>query len=203
MKFNELEVGVEYAVIPSWEYSSREKKDPNRVSRHEIAKATVVNLTKYEYKVYRASSPTDPTFTQAPAGSRSVGYLVSAEFPQTGTTYWLARPQDIVAKYADLEGRWVKEEAEAKIREQQEELRRQKEREELERIREQRNRLESSTRETFNHILKDRAIKSFWDMDTRRYRINDEYKDILVVSIDVQTFNILLEKVLEASEVNA
>lgn len=202
MKFNELELGVEYAVVPSWEYSSREKKDPNQVSRESVAKATLYHLDKYEYEVYRATTPNDSNFKSAPSGTRSVGYLVSATL-NGQLIYWLARPQDIVAKYADLEGRWTKEEAERKIREQEEQLRRQKEEEERQRLREQRNRLESSTRETFTHILKDRAIKSLLDFDTRRVRVNDEYTEINVVSIDVQTFNILLEKVLEASEVNA
>lgn len=205
MKFNELELGVEYAVVPAWEYSSREKKDPNQVSRDSVAKAEVVNLTKYEYKVYRATSPTDSNFVQAPAGSRSIGYLVASQLAGNGTatTYWLARPQDIVAKYADLEGRWVKQEAEEKIREQQEQLRRQKELEERQRLHEQRQRLEANTRETLAHILKDRAIKSVVEFTTSRVRVNDEYKEVNVVSLDIQTFNILVEKVLEASEVNA
>lgn len=202
MKFNELELNVEYAVVPSWEYSSREKKDPNQVSRGSVAKATLHNLNKYEYEVYRATTPNDQNFKSAPSGTRSVGYLVSATI-NNQLIYWLARPQDIVAKYADLEVRWVKEEAERKILQEQEELRRQKELEERQRLQEQRNRLESSVRETFSHILKDRAIKSMLDFDTRRVRVNDDYKDINIITIDVQTFNILLEKVLEASEVNA
>ena len=54
MKYSELSAGHEYAVIPSWQYSSRDKKDPNQVRQEDVIKATLVSLTKYEYRVHRA-----------------------------------------------------------------------------------------------------------------------------------------------------
>jgi hypothetical protein len=111
MKSAELQVGVRYGVIPSWDYSSADKKDPTKVQRRNVANSALVSLEKYEYKVYRSDNPDDAQFTPAPKGSRSVGYLVrSSDWAGNGSTgdiYWLARAQDIVAEYATLETRWV------------------------------------------------------------------------------------------------
>lgn len=204
MKFQDLQIGVEYAVIPSWQYSSKDKKDPMRVRKTDVLKATLVNLTKYEYAVYRSQNPDDTNFVKAPQGSRSVGYLVSALDERSSNTpvYWLARPQDIVERWSVLEPRWS--EAERLEREQQEKQRLEQERREQERKQalEQRQRLEKATIESLVSILGVRANNHFIQFNTRSSRDNDgNYKEINIVQLDVDVAQILIEKVLEAKEV--
>ena len=199
MKFNELQLGVEYGVIPSWQYSSREKKDPHSVRKHDVEKVTLVNLTKYEYKVYRSNIQNDPEFVKAPQGSRAVGYLVCDNRPTP--TYWLARPQDIVERYSILEPRWL--EAEKKEREAQERQKREQEEREAQRklALEQRARLEKATLESLQSILGGRANSLNLRFDTRSSRnSNGDYKEINVVQLDLDLAQMLIEKVLEAKE---
>jgi hypothetical protein len=203
MKFNELQLGVEYAIIPSWQYSSRDKKDPNRVRRNDVVKATLTNLTKYDYAVYRSDNPNDTNFVKAPQGSRSVGYLVSALDDRNNTpVYWLARPQDIVERWSVLEPRWL--EQERLEREEQEKNRLEQERREQERktALEQRQRLERATIDSLVSILGTRANNTNIRFDTRSSRdTNGNYKEINIVQLDVEVAQILIEKVLEAKEV--
>jgi hypothetical protein len=97
MKSAELKIGTNYAVIPAWDYSSSDKKNPDRVQRNHVAKATLVSSSKYEYKVYRSDKQDDAQFAPANKGSRNVGYLVCSDDYKTNgqaqtTIYWLARP---------------------------------------------------------------------------------------------------------------
>ena len=62
MKSSDLKLGVEYAVIPCWQYSSADKKDASRVQRGSVMKAVLVSLDKYEYQVYRSVDVSDPNF---------------------------------------------------------------------------------------------------------------------------------------------
>lgn len=200
MKFNELQIGVEYAVIPSWQYSSRDKKDPTQVRKNDVEKAELVNLVKYEYKVYRADSADHPEFVKAPQGSRSVGYLVTAS-DGTKNVYWLARPQDIVERWSILEPRWAEEAR--KEQEERERMRLEQEKRELERklAQEQRARLESSTLDSIRSILGTRVDSSNLKFDTRSIRdIQGNYKEINVVQLDVTLAQMLIEKVLEAKD---
>lgn len=203
MKFQDLQIGVEYAVIPSWQYSSKDKKDPMRVRKTDVLKATLANLTKYEYAVYRSDNPDDTNFTKAPQGSRSVGYLVSTVDERTNqNVYWLARPQDIVERWSVLEPRWS--EAERVEREEREKQRLEQEKREEERKQalEQRQRLEKATIESLVSILGVRANNHFIQFNTRSSRDNDgNYKEINIVQLDVDVAQILIEKVLEAKEV--
>lgn len=201
MKFNELQVGVEYAVIPSWQYSSRDKKDPQRVHKVDVEKATLVNLTKYEYKVYRSDIQNHPEFVKAPQGSRSVGYLVTAK-NGTQDVYWLARPQDIVERWSVLEPRWLEQERVAQ--EEREKAKREQEQRDLERkfAQEQRARLEKSVLDSFQSILGGRGNSSNLKFDTRSIRDQQgNFKEINVVQLDIELAQILIEKVLEAREV--
>lgn len=201
MKFNELQVGVEYAVIPSWQYSSRDKKDPQRVHKSDVEKATLVNLTKYEYKVYRSDIQNHPEFVKAPQGSRSVGYLVTAK-NGTQDVYWLARPQDIVECWSVLEPRWAEEER--KLNEEREKAKREQEQRDLERkfAQEQRARLEKSVLDSFQSILGGRGNSNNLKFDTRSIRDQQgNYKEINIVQLDIELAQILIEKVLEAREV--
>lgn len=199
MKFNELQLGVEYAVIPSWQYSSRDKKDPMRVRRGDVEKVTLVNLTKYEYKVYRADKADHPEFVKAPQGSRSVGYLITDN--ATTPTYWLARPQDIVERWSILEPRWNEQERELQL--EQERMKKEQERRELERkiAQEQRARLEKSTLDSLQAILGNRVNTNNTRFDTRSSRdSNNNYKEVNTIQLDIELAQILIEKVLEAKD---
>lgn len=201
MKFNELQLGVEYAIIPSWQYSSKDKKDPNRVRKGDVTKATLVNLTKYEYSVYRSQTSTDSQFTKAPQGSRSVGYLVCDNDPNS-PTYWLARPQDIVERWSVLEPRWAEQERLENEEREKARLEQEKREQERKQALEQRQRLEKATIDSLVSILGGRANNTNIRFDTRSSRDNQgNYKEINIVQLDVDVAQILIEKVLEAKEV--
>ena len=205
MKSNELKVGVKYAVIPSWDYSSADKKDASRVERRYVAKAELVSDEKYEYKVFRFDSPNNPNFQPAPKGSRSVGYMVkSLDWAgSTGqVTYWLARAQDIVAEYAPLEVRWNAEEAEAKAHE----AKARAEREEAERARADAQAYAERSLESvmisLKSIIGDRVTNVKSDINSRR-DANGNYIPVPEVTFDIRTLQSLIEKVLEARDMVA
>lgn len=203
MKSAELKVGTNYGVIPAWDYSSSDKKNPDRVQRNHVANATLVSTDKYEYKVYRSDKQDDQAFAPANKGSRNVGYLVCSDDYKTNgqaqtTIFWLARPQDIVAEYATLEPKWAQ-------REQQELLERQKqEAEQKERDRKQKEareyheRVSASLIASLKTILGDRANNI--TVDQRNRRVGDNYIEVSEMSIDLKTMSILIEKVLEAKD---
>jgi hypothetical protein len=206
MKSAELKVGIKYGVVPSWDYSSSDKKNPDKVQRRAVANAELVSLEKYEYKVYRSDNPDDAQFTSAPKGSRSVGYIVkSSDWAGSGTQgdiYWVARAQDIVAEYATLETRWVKEESEEKLREAQWKAEREA-KEQQEKI-EQANAQRSidAVKESLRSIIGSRADKLDFEIRNRRQE-NGEYKLSGACTIDVRTLQSLIEKVLEARDMVA
>ena len=202
MKSGDLKLGTKYAVIPSWDYSSADKKNPLTVDRRSVAPAELVNLDKYEYKVFRFDSPDNPNFQPAPKGARSVGYLVKSEHwagGGSGTVYWLARPQDIVAEYATLETRWNEQE--------HEELeRRAKERaEQEEREQRQKNQLNNEQRKlqaiqlALKTIIGDRANNVKFDINNRRDS-NGNYVPQGEVTFDLRTMEVMVEKILEARD---
>jgi hypothetical protein len=203
MKSTDLKTGVEYAVIPAWDYSSQDKKNPDRVQRNHVAKAKLVSLDKYEYKVYRADSATDTNFAPAKQGSRNIGYLVSSDdFMNAGQTqstlFWLARPQDIVASYSDLEPKWAQRELDEKLaREKYEAEQQERERKQRE-AREYTERVSASLLASLKSILGDRANSI--SVDTRNRRVGDNYIEIAEMNIDLKTMGILIEKVLEAKD---
>jgi len=203
MKSTDLKTGVEYAVIPAWDYSSSDKKNPDRVQRNHVAKAKLVSLDKYEYKVYRAESATNPNFAPANKGSRNIGYLVcSDDFMTSGQTsstiFWLARPQDIVASYSDLEPKWAQKELDEKLLREKQELE-QKERERKQReAREYTERVSASLMASLKSILGDRANNI--TIDTRNRRVGNDYIEVAEVNVDLKTMGILIEKVLEAKD---
>lgn len=202
MKFNELQIGVQYAVIPAWDYSSKDKKDPSYVRRRDVAKAELVSIDKYDYKVFRNDSPISEHFAPAPKGSRVVGYMVkSSELNNNGTdTYWLARPQDIVAPYEQLEQRWTREEQE----QIEHERKMREERERQERIqREQREKAERSVnalKESLTLIIgAERTAKVRFDINNRRDDKGD-YLPHAEMTLDSRIAQLLIEKVLEAKD---
>jgi hypothetical protein len=198
MKSSEIQLGHDYAVIPSWEYSSQDKKDALRVQKQHVAKAQLVSLTKYEYKVYRGETATDPEFVKAQQGSRTVGYLVKSDkWAGSGHTeiYWLARPQDIVALWGVLEPRWAEEERQEKEREKQLAIEQQKREEERKLAEEKRVRYESSTRDALRAIIGANRVTD------KSVQFNLRYSESLgTVELTTDVFNLLLEKVLEAKD---
>jgi hypothetical protein len=206
MKSAELKIGIKYGVVPSWDYSSADKKNPDKVQRRAVANAELVSLEKYEYKVYRSDNPDDVQFTTAPKGSRSVGYIVkSSDWAGSGTQgdiYWIARAQDIVAEYATLETRWTAEEAEEKIREAK--WKAEREAKELQEKIEQETAQRSidAVKESLRSIIGSRADKLDFEIRNRRQE-NGEYKVSGACTIDVRTLQSLIEKVLEARDMVA
>jgi hypothetical protein len=202
MKSAELKVSIKYGVIPSWDYSSADKKDPTKVQRRNVANAELVSLEKYEYKVYRSDNADDAQFTSAPKGSRSVGYLVrSSDWAGAtqGDIYWLARAQDIVAEYATLETRWSKEEAEEKAREAQWKAEREA-KEQQERLeREKAQRTIDAVKESLRSLIGNRVDKIDFDIRNRRLE-NGNYGLSASAQIDVRVLQSLIEKVLEAQD---
>jgi hypothetical protein len=206
MKSADLKIGIKYGVIPAWDYSSSDKKDPTKVQRRSVAKAELLSLEKYEYKVYRSDNPDDAQFTSAPKGSRSVGYLVrSSDWAGNGSTgdiYWIARAQDIVADYATLETRWTTEEAEEKLREAQWKAEREA-KEQQERIeKDNAQRSIDAVKESLRSIIGNRADKLDFEIRNRRQE-NGDYKLSGACTIDVSTLQSLIEKVLEARDMVA
>lgn len=203
MKSADLKVNVEYAVIPAWDYSSADKKNPDRVDRRYVAKANLISLDKYEYKVYRSDNSTDTNFAPANKGSRNVGYLVSSDDYKTSgqttsTIFWLARPQDIVAPYADLEPKWAQRELDERLtREKHEAEQKERDRKQKE-AKEYMERVSASLMASLKSILGDRANNI--TIDTRNRRVGDQYIEVGEVSIDLKTMGILIEKVLEAKD---
>ena len=206
MKSGDIKVGTTYGVVPSWDYSSADKKNPFKATRRSSAKAELISLEKYEYKVYRSDNPNDVQFTPAPKGSRSVGYLVkSSDWANNGSTgdiYWIARAQDIVAEYETLEARWVREEREEKLREAQWKADRE-EKERRERIaQESAQRTIDAVKESLLSIIGDRTNRIEFDIRNRRTE-KDEYLPTPACSMDLRILQSLIEKVLEARDMVA
>jgi hypothetical protein len=196
MKSADLKLGVEYAVIPCWEYSSADKKDLSRVTRKQVIKAVIYDLNKYEYQVYRSVDQSDPNFRPAPAGSRSIGYIVEAVNPSVPeNTYSIARPQDILAPYAELEARWNAEEAEQAIKEAEEARQRA---EQERRDREERDRAERMKQSVLASLQSIIGAKA----NAVDIHFRNRYTDTgeLQVTLDLTIMESLIEKVLEAKD---
>ena len=200
MKQQDLKLGVEYAVIPAWDYSSAEKKDSTKTRRSDVVKATLVNLNKYEYKVYRSEDENDSEFKPVPANSRVVGFMVESNLDNaTTSTKWISRPQDIVSEYATLENRWATEEREA----QERELKIRQEREEQERKQreayEYQNRISGNLIEALRSVIGAKVENIRTDINNRRNE-NGDYLPVATMTIDMKTMELLVEKVLEAKD---
>lgn len=206
MKFSELVVGTEYAIIPAWDYSSKDKKNPATVQRRNISKGKLVSLDKYEYIVFRGDSPSDPSFKPAPQGSRSVGYLVESHDWVTPNNpnpiYWVARPQDIVADYASLEVRWNEEERIEEER-RKEYLAKQAEQELLQKqANEYAERIVNSCNDALRSILGSNASRIESNINNRRDN-DGNYRPVATFHLDGRTMQLLIEKVLEAQDLVA
>ncbi len=126
MKLSELTIGTEYAVVPSWTYSNRSARDVDTVRENDVVRATLLELTKYEYEPSNRKDSAG-SFVKAQAGNRSVGVLVKATDSNGKDVYWTTRLADIIAPYAVLEPKWsqanqAEKERERKQRELQEKV---------------------------------------------------------------------------------
>lgn len=124
MKLSELNTNTDYAVIPSWTYTSKENRTPEKIRENDVVKARIVSLQKYQYQPsVRQQSVND--FALAKEGERSIAILVTAK-DSTGTDfYWTSRLADIVAEWKVLEPRWTaRKTAENEARRQAEEKQR-------------------------------------------------------------------------------
>ncbi len=127
MKLSELQVGNEYAVLPSWTYNGKQARDLDRVRENDVIKATLISTDKYSYDV--SSRYNDTTrFRLAIKGERSVGVIVKAVDSNGTEFYWTARLADILQEWSLISPQWevrkLKEAEERKQRELQEQLER-------------------------------------------------------------------------------
>jgi len=116
MKLSELTIGTEYAVVPSWTYSSKSARTVDTVRENDVVRATLLELTKYEYEPSNRKSDTG-SFVKAQQGNRSVGVLVKATDTNGKDVYWTTRLADIIAPYAVLEPKWLQANSAEKERE--------------------------------------------------------------------------------------
>jgi len=203
MKSPELKLGKVYGVIPAWEYSSSEKKNPLTVERNGVAKAELLSLEKYEYKVFRFESEVNPNFVLAPKGTRSVGYLVkSTHWASKGQpeVFWLARAQDIIAEYDGLEKGWnIKEAVELKRQEEENLIRETKERKEKA-IEEYEQRNLNAVLDSLRSLIGDKRMTEV-DSELRNRRYNGgDYAPSGTVTMSTKVVQVLVEKILEARE---
>jgi hypothetical protein len=155
MKRSELIAGTTYAVLPSWQSHGKNSRDPGRIRRNDGNKAILQSLTKYKYDQvsgYRYGNI--DSFIEAEETDRSVGFIVWCEDSQY---FWLARSQEIIAPWDDLEKRWLVEEAEEAQRRAVQETENAKRREEEERLRKDRQVKEDAERgylDSFSESIK-------------------------------------------------
>mgnify|MGYP006295294305 CR=1 FL=1 len=123
MKLSELVIGKEYAIVPSWEYASKQQRDVANVRPNDVVKGELISLDKYDYQP--SLRPTTPdNFTLAKAGERSVGVLVKGTLSDGQEHYWTSRLADILAEYSSLEPRWAQEKLDQEKAEREENERR-------------------------------------------------------------------------------
>lgn len=184
MKLSELTIGTEYAVVPSWTYSNKNARDVSTVRENDVVRATLLELTKYEYEP--STRKQAPTFTKAEAGNRSVGVLVKAVDNNGNDVYWTTRLADIIAPYAVLEPKWTQaksaeEERERILRELQEKVYAHKKK-----VTAEVERSTGSIIQTSKELL---GAGTYVSVDTEGYDL--DYKG--VVKLSIQEFEALIE----------
>ena len=185
MKLSELTVGTEYAVVPSWTYSNRNARDVDTVRENDVVRATLIELTKYEYEPSNRKSDVG-SFVKAQQGNRSVGVLVKATDNNGKDVYWTTRLADIIAPYAVLEPKWsqanqAEKEKERIQREQQEKVYAHKKKVSAE--------VERSTGSIIQTSKELLGAGTYVSVDTEGYDL--DYKG--VVKLSIQEFEALIE----------
>ena len=185
MKLSELTIGTEYAVVPSWTYSNRSARDVDTVRENDVVRATLLELTKYEYEPSNRKDSAG-SFVKAQQGNRSVGVLVKATDSNGKDVYWTTRLADIIAPYAVLEPKWaqintLEQERERKQRELQEKVYAHKKKVSAE--------VERSTGSIIQTSKELLGAGTYVTVDTEGYDL--DYKG--VVKLSIQEFEALIE----------
>lgn len=189
MKLSELQIGTDYAVVPSWTYSSRGARDVNNVRENDVVRATLVSKDKYEYEAsHRKDDPAN--FRKADSGNRSVGVIVKATDNHGKDYYWTSRLADIVAPYADLEPRWAQKKSEEELREAEERAKRAKVQEIQTRVMNRVAQSKTSVASSCKELLGDKCEAK---VDTDGYQENIK----AVVTITLDEFERLIELAYE------
>ena len=152
MKLSELQVGKEYAIVPSWTYGSKSARDVDTCRENDVVKATLMETTKYNYEpAQRRQTPNE--FTPAQQGERSVGVLVKATDNNGTDFYWTSRLADIVAEWSVLEPKWKAKQSEQERAEQEQRERREKEQRHVEQVRQEVERSRNSIMDSAKELL--------------------------------------------------
>lgn len=193
MKLSELAVGKEYAIVPSWTYSSKSARDVNSVRENDVVKATLLELTKYEYQPSQRQQNTTG-FRKAEAGNRSVGVLVKGVDNNGSEFYWTSRLADIVAEWSVLEPQWNNKKLQ---QEEQERIQQEKQN----RVRELRRKVDEEVNRSRNSVLASAkellGANTFVDVNTSGY--DEDYR--AVVSLSLSEFERLIEMSYEGKAV--
>ena len=185
MKLSELAVGTEYAVVPSWTYSNRSARDVDTVRENDVVKATLLELTKYEYEPSNRKDSAG-SFVKAQAGNRSVGVLVKATDSNGKDVYWTTRLADIIAPYAVLEPKWSQANQAEKERERKQKEHQDKVYAHKKQVSAEIERSTGSIIQTSKELL---GAGTYVTVDTEGYDL--DYKG--VVKLSIQEFEALIE----------
>jgi len=185
MKLSELTVGTEYAVVPSWTYSNRSARDVDTVRENDVVRATLLELTKYEYEPSNRKDSAG-SFVKAQAGNRSVGVLVKATDSNGKDVYWTTRLADIIAPYAVLEPKWSQANQAEKERERKQKEHQDKVYAHKKQVSAEIERSTGSIIQTSKELL---GAGTYVTVDTEGYDL--DYKG--VVKLSIQEFEALIE----------
>jgi hypothetical protein len=185
MKLSELAVGTEYAVVPSWTYSNRSARDVDTVRENDVVRATLLELTKYEYEPSNRKDSAG-SFVKAQAGNRSVGVLVKATDSNGKDVYWTTRLADIIAPYAVLEPKWSQANQAEKERERKQKEHQDKVYAHKKQVSAEIERSTGSIIQTSKELL---GAGTYVTVDTEGYDL--DYKG--VVKLSIQEFEALIE----------
>lgn len=189
MKLSELQIGTEYAVIPSWTYTSRNARDINTVRENDVVKATLLSKDKYDYEPSMRKGDSN-SFRKAQEGNRSIGVMVKAQDSNGGDVYWTTRLADIIAPYSVLEPKWAQQKTDNELKEAEERARRKRAEEIAEKARNQvkiaRNSITTSSKE----LLGDKCSV---EVDTEGYGENM----VAVVKMSLPEYERLMELAYE------
>lgn len=178
MKFSELTIGTDYAVVPNWTYNNRSARDVDTCRENDVIKGKLVSLTKYEYEP--SNRKADPNnFTPAQQGNKSVGVLIEAVDNNGRTIYWTTRLADIVAPYAVLEPKWNALNAEQEAKEREAKEARQKIEDYRAKVRGDVERCRNSVERTSKELL---GVGTYVSVDTEGYDF--DMKGIVKLSLD-------------------
>jgi hypothetical protein len=160
-------------------------RDVDTVRENDVVRATLIELTKYEYEPSNRKSDVG-SFVKAQQGNRSVGVLVKATDNNGKDVYWTTRLADIIAPYAVLEPKWsqanqAEKEKERIQREQQEKVYAHKKKVSAE--------VERSTGSIIQTSKELLGAGTYVSVDTEGYDL--DYKG--VVKLSIQEFEALIE----------